>query len=238
MCGECAGGEAAAVGASLQGLVRQRSQYRGLSAASAKNADSGRDDGLCRPARMAPNNSAAREVPGRLPSARGGELDEGGVVGGVFVEVVGGFVGGLGAGGVPDEEPCCCRCHATEEPNELFHACFPSVSIMTEKRKVVGAHVRKGLTQVHRWKARVRIGKRGSASLDDSVMVGPGGFETVGELLYGLDAGAVPDEKADECCCQTAYQPDDVFHACPFGSRSTDRSRREGLDAGDGDGVG
>ncbi len=56
----------------------------------------------------------------------GDELDEGGVVGGVFVEVVGVLVEGAGAGGVPDEKTCCGGGHASDKPDELFHTRFPS----------------------------------------------------------------------------------------------------------------
>jgi hypothetical protein len=56
-----------------------------------------------------------------------GWLDERGLVRVVFVEVVGGFVDALRAGGVPDQKSSCGSRHAPDEPNELFHACFPSV---------------------------------------------------------------------------------------------------------------
>ena len=58
--------------------------------------------------------------------AKVGWLDEGGLVRGVFVEVVCGFVDGLRAGGVPDQQSCRGSRHASDEPNKLFHACFPS----------------------------------------------------------------------------------------------------------------
>jgi hypothetical protein len=47
----------------------------------------------------------------------------------------------------------------------------------------------------------------GGWGLDDGVVVGPGGFEAVGEILYGLDAITFPDEEAYESCCETACQP-------------------------------
>jgi hypothetical protein len=43
--------------------------------------------------------------------------------------------------------------------------------------------------------------------LDDGVVVGPRGFEAVGKFFYWLDACAIPDEKSNECCCQTADHP-------------------------------
>lgn len=39
-------------------------------------------------------------------------------------------------------------------------------------------------------------------------MVGPGSFEAVGEFLYRLHAGAIPDEETYHCCCQAAQHPD------------------------------
>jgi len=53
-----------------------------------------------------------------------------------------------------------------------------------------------------RWKEEMRGGW-----LYDGVVVGPGGFETVGELFYWLHAGAIPDEESYECCCQAADHP-------------------------------
>ena len=49
--------------------------------------------------------------------------------------------------------------------------------------------------------------RKGRRWLDDGVMVGPGGLETVGEFFYGLHAVALPYEEAYECCCQAACQP-------------------------------
>ena len=43
--------------------------------------------------------------------------------------------------------------------------------------------------------------------LDDGVVVGPGGFEAVGEFFYGLHAGAIPDEKSYQCRRQAADHP-------------------------------
>jgi hypothetical protein len=69
-------------------------------------------------------------------------------------------------------------------------------------------------------------------------MVGPRGFEAVSKLFYRLDARAIPHQETYECCCQTAYHPDQVLHACPFVSAIDDSyQRREGLDAGDVDWV-
>ena len=48
---------------------------------------------------------------------------------------------------------------------------------------------------------------RNGCLLDDGVVVGPGGFEAVRQLFYGLDAVALPHEEAYECCCQTACHP-------------------------------
>ena len=53
-------------------------------------------------------------------------LDECRFVRGIFVEVVSGFAEGLRVGGLPDQESGCGRSHAPDEPNELFHTCFPS----------------------------------------------------------------------------------------------------------------
>jgi hypothetical protein len=46
-----------------------------------------------------------------------------------------------------------------------------------------------------------------ASSLDDGVVVGPGGFEAVGEFFYRLHTGAIPDEESYECCRQTADHP-------------------------------
>ncbi len=51
----------------------------------------------------------------------------------------------------------------------------------------------------------MRCGRRGG--LDDRVVIGPGSLEAVGELFDWLHAGAIPNEKAYHCCCQTADQP-------------------------------
>ena len=60
-------------------------------------------------------------------------------------------------------------------------------------------------------------GRRAVARLDDGVVVRPGGFEAVGQLLNGLEAIAFPEEEAYECCCETACYPNQILHACPLG---------------------
>ena len=75
----------------------------------------------------------------------------------------------------------------------------------------------------------------GGWRLDDGVVVRPGGFEAVGQLLNGLEAIAFPEEEAYECCCETACYPNQILHACPLGEYCC--ARCEGLDAGERDGV-
>jgi hypothetical protein len=56
-------------------------------------------------------------------------LDESGIVGGAFIEIIRGFLEGASPIRVPNQKSSCRSGHATDEPNELFHTCFPSLSL-------------------------------------------------------------------------------------------------------------
>jgi hypothetical protein len=96
---------------------------------------------------------------------------------------------------------CGCSGHAADEPNELFHACFPSAPII-HQTEGWGRKGGEGCADVAGSYAREAGWQTRGGGLDDGVVVGPGGFEAVGEFFYRLDAIAIPDEEAYECCCQ------------------------------------
>jgi hypothetical protein len=110
---------------------------------------------------------------------------------------VGGEVGGddgfVATGGdeVEDAGDDVQRAHESDAGSERWRAAFPLAE---------------------RWE----LGRRRLAHgwLGDGVMVGPGFFEAMGELLHGLAAAAAEDEKTGCCRAHSADQIYEVLHCC------------------------
>ena len=80
--------------------------------------------------------------------------------------------------------------------------------------------------------------QRCGARLDDSVMVGPGGLETVGEFFYWLTRLRSQTRKPTSAAAKPLTIQTRFFMPAPLLRMSTiPWERREELDAGDGDGV-